>query len=186
MPPWQRTLDGNEAYLEYLRFRDFYELRQLDGKYQNPARVKGKGKGKGHGKSPNADLGTGLNLNRPLRRDEPLHAGRTEQEVAHIIAEGGWVGSRQYGKHKGKIFTGLYKEGDLCCSRCKSATCRPWKGECWVCGAPLPDGGKPKDATKKQPPGREGKPKEPIGEAQGSADEDDIYTLPWASEMASH
>ncbi len=54
-----------------------------------------------------------------------------------------------------------------------------------MCGAPLPDGGKPKDATKKQPPGREGKPNEPIGEAQGSADEDDIYTLPRASEMAS-
>ncbi len=184
MPPWQKKSGENETFLKFLRFQDFL-ASQGDGKYHNPTKVKGKGKGKGQGKTPNAELGTGLNLNRPLRRDEPLYAGRTVQEVTNIISHGGWVGKRQYGKHGGEFYTGIYKEGDLTCSRCKSATCRPWKEECWVCGASLPGGGTSKDSSKKRPPGRESKPKEPNGEVQGTADEDDMYMLPKASEMAS-
>ncbi len=184
MPAWSKALDQDDTLSQFLRFKEFFAA-QGNAKMRNSAKPKGKGKGKGLARSLNQELGTGLNQDRPPVRDEQLYAGRTAQEVANVIARGGWVGLRQFGKHKGKIFTGTYKEGDLSCSRCGSATCRPWKEDCWVCGAALPRSGSSRDPPKKRPTGKEGKSKEQNEEMQDSADESDEYVLPKASDMAS-
>ncbi len=166
--------------------KDLLESRQSNGTYRRPAKGKGKGKGKGKANSHTSDLGPGLGTDRPQRSGEPRYAGRTEQEVAHVIAnKGGWDGIRQFVKYRGKILTGVFKEGDLRCTRCGSATCRPWKEECWVCGATLPGGGMPKDSSKKKPPGRENKPKETDEDAHGPSDEYDSLVLPRAADMSS-
>ncbi len=183
MPPWQKQLDERDAYLELLRFKQYCDSR-MGNKTAN-GKGKGKGKSRGSGQPQSSDLGTGLDLTRPLQRDEPLYAGRTEQEVSRIISSGGWVGKRQYGKYKGKVFTSLQRDGDLTCSRCRSATCRPFRSDCWVCGAPLLGGGKAKDHTKNGQPNKEHKPKEPSGSDQGENDDDYLDALPKAADMAS-
>ncbi len=184
MPPWQKKTGQADAFIQFLRYQDFL-AGQENGNPRNPSKLKGKGKGKGQAKSPNQELGTGLNLSRPIRRGEPLYAGRTAQEVANIIACGGWVEKRHFGKFKGEYYTGIYKEGDLTCARCKSATCRPWKKECWVCGATMPGGGKSEEPPKNRPPGKGGKPSVPNEEEQDTSDDGDTYVLPKASDMAS-
>ncbi len=184
MPPWQKKAGQTDAFLQFLRFQDFLSGQEKGKQYIAP-KPKGKGKGKGVANSPSQGLGTGIDLSRPIRRDEPLYAGRTAQEVANIISGGGWVGKRQLGKFKGEYFTSIHKEGDLTCPRCKSATCRPWKEVCWICGATVPGGGKSEEQTKKRQPGKGGKHNSTDDEQQDATDDGDDFVLPKATDMAS-
>ncbi len=184
MPPWHTKTGQTDAFLQFLRFQDYISGQEI-GKQHGAPKLKGKGKGKGVAKSPNQELGTGLNLSRPIRRDEPLYAGRTAQEVSDIISCGGWAGKRQFIKFKGEYHTGIHKEGDLTCPRCKIATCRPWKEVCWICGASVPGGGKTEEQPKKKTPGKGGKTSSTDGGPLDATDDGDDFVLPKASAMAS-
>ncbi len=180
MPTWPKALGKGDALGKLLRLI----AEQGDGNTRSSAQASGKGKGKGTSKS-NQGTGAGAGQRRPSTHGEQLYAGRTAQEVANIIDQGGWIGLRQFGKHRGNIYTGTFKEGDLSCSRCGSATCRPWKPNCWICGATLPKAGQAKEAPRKQTCGRDGKAGEQSEEDHDSDDGCDAFVLPKAAEMAS-
>ncbi len=184
MAPWQPKSGQTDTFMQFLRFQEFMSGQGKDNA-RSGHKHKGKGKGKGAADSQNREQGTGIDLSRPIRRDEPLHAGRTASEVADIIAHGGWAGRRQFLKYKGNVHTAIRKDGDLSCSRCKSATCRPWKEACWICGATVPGGGSVEDLPKKRSPAKGGKGGTAEDGTQDAADDSDDFSLPKASAMAS-
>ncbi len=184
MTPWNTKAGQSDAFLQFLRFQDFIAGREI-GNQRGAHKPKGKGKGKGAAKSSDHVMSTGINLSRPIRRDEPLCAGRTAQEVSDIISRGGWAGKRQFIKYKGEFHTGIHKEGDLTCPRCKIATCRPWKEVCWICGATVPGGGKTEEQPKKRTPGKGSKGSSSDDGPTDATDDGDDFVLPKAASMAS-
>ncbi len=188
MPPWQSQKGQADAFLDFLRFQEYIKEQEV-GKQRNPPKPKGKGKGKGAARPSTQEIGTGLNLSRPIKHGEPLFAGRTAQEVNTIITQGGgWVGKRQYTRYKGDIRTGIRKDGDLSCPRCKSATCRPWRETCWICGASVPGGGGGKAEEQqhgRKTPGKGVKSSATDDGPSDSCDDGDDFVLPKASAMAS-
>ncbi len=184
MAPWHSKAGQADTFMQFLRFQEFMS-EQGKGSARVGPKLKGKGKGKGAAESQNREQFTGIDLSRPVRRDEPLHAGRTATEVADIIARGGWAGKRQFLKYRGDVYTAIRKDGDLSCSRCKSATCRPWNEACWICGAAVPGGGKAGDQPRKKPPAKGTKGSSADDGTQDPAEDCDEFTLPKASAMAS-
>jgi hypothetical protein len=154
-----------------------------------PGTQKGKGKGKTKSTEPSARKSlSGIDLTRPLQPGQPLFAGRTTQEAKKIIADGGWVGSRQFLEYRGKIYTSLHREGDVECARCKSGTCRHFRSDCWVCGAQLAGGEGQQEAARKGKASKvhkDNKPPKPSEQGgQGEEEEEDfLSTLPKAMDM---
>ncbi len=185
MAPWHSKGGQADSFMQFLRFQEFMS-GQANGSSRGGPEHKVKGKGKGSANSQHRDQGTGINLTRPIRRDEPLYAGRTASEVTDIIARGGWAGKRQFLRYKGNVHTALRKDGDLTCPRCNSATCRPWKEVCWVCGATVPGGGMAEDQPRKKAPAKGGKGSSSADEGtQDASDDVNEFVLPKASAMAS-